>query len=239
MSEAMYGSHADLYDAIYAEKDYVAEAARLHALLAERGVADGARIAEVACGTGKHLAELRRWYQVSGTDLSPEMLKIAQGRLPGVSMTCADMRTPPSEGALDAVLCLFSSIGYLHGAAALDAGLRAFAAGLRPGGVVIVEPWIDPGSFREGHVYSQHVDGPALSLTRMSAGRREGDLSVIEFHWLVGREGQGIEHFVETHALWLCARDAFGAALDRAGFDAEYLDAGLSAGRGLWVGRRR
>jgi daunosaminyl-N,N-dimethyltransferase/N-dimethyltransferase len=238
MSEVLYGPRAGLYDTIYAWKDYVAEGERLHGLLAERGIADGARVAEVACGTGKHLAELRRWYTVAGADLSPDMLAIARQRLPGVPLACQDMRAPLPGAPVDALFCLFSSIGYLHGPAALAEALGTFAAALRPGGVLVLEPWIDPADFRDGHVFAQHTDAAPLYVTRMSSGRREGDLSVIDFHWLVGREGQGVEHFVETHALWLCPRDTFGAALATAGFDAEYLPDGLSPRRGLWVARR-
>ena len=56
----MFSRSAHLYDAIYSFKDYAGEAETLRALVEER--APGARsLLDVACGTGKHLAELRRW----------------------------------------------------------------------------------------------------------------------------------------------------------------------------------
>ncbi|MDP2313169.1 MAG: class I SAM-dependent methyltransferase [Pseudomonadota bacterium] len=239
MSELLYGPRADLYDAIYAWKDYAAEAERLHVLLAEEGVADGARVVEAACGTGKHLAELRRWYTVAGVDLSAEMLAIARARLPDVPLTQADMRDPIFGPRADALLCLFSSIAYLHDRDALTAALRAFAASVRPGGTVIIEPWIAPEDFSPGRVGMVRTDTDALKVCRMHSATLEGDRSVLDFAWLVGRPGKPIEHFTERHALWLCPRPVFADALDTAGFDARFEPDGLMKQRGLWIARRR
>jgi ubiquinone/menaquinone biosynthesis C-methylase UbiE len=64
----VFSRTAHLYDAIYAFKDYAAEAARLHELIEER-VPGPRTLLDIACGTGKHLAELRAWYEVEGVDL--------------------------------------------------------------------------------------------------------------------------------------------------------------------------
>ena len=239
MTEPLYGARAELYDAIYAWKDYAAEGARLHELLGALGIADGARVVEAACGTGKHLAELRRWYAVEGFDRSAEMLTLARARLPEVPLHQRDMRDPGDEPPADALLCLFSSIGYLHGREALLAALRGFAGRLRPGGVVVIEPWLAPEDFRDGHLFLQSTDTDALKVSRMSVGRREGELSVLQFQWLVGRPGAAIEHFTEEHGLWLCPRAVFAELLDAAGFDARFDPDGLMPRRGLWIGRRR
>ncbi|MDP2307812.1 MAG: class I SAM-dependent methyltransferase [Pseudomonadota bacterium] len=238
MSE-LYSSRADLYDTIYAWKDYVLEASQLHVLLLAEGVPDGARVVEAACGTGKHLEQLRRWYAVEGYDLSADMLAIARQRLPDALLTVRDMREPHAAPPADVLLCLFSSIGYLPDRAALDAALRAFAAGLQPGGLVLIEPWLAPEDFTSGKVTMQHTDTPKLKVCRMSTASREGDASVLDFAWLVGRPGAPIEHFTERHELWLCPRPTFAAALDAAGFDARFEPDGLMKQRGLWIGRKR
>jgi len=50
----------------------------------------------------------------------------------------------------DAVLCLFSSIGYLRTLDRVEAALACFQEHLAPGGVLIVEPWPDdPADVRE------------------------------------------------------------------------------------------
>ncbi|MES2641721.1 MAG: class I SAM-dependent methyltransferase [Myxococcota bacterium] len=238
MSE-LYTSRAALYDTIYAWKDYAAEATQLHGVLLAEGIADGARIVEAACGTGKHLEQLRQWYAVAGTDVSADMLAIAAERLRDVPLTVADMREPAPGAPADALLCLFSSIGYLLDREALDAALHAFATSLRPGGIVVIEPWLAPEDFTTGKVFMQQADTPTLKVCRMSVTSRDGDLSAMDFSWLVGRPGVPVENFTERHTLWLCSRATFAAALDAAGFDARFEPDGLMKQRGLWIGRKR
>src|SRR5205085_1701615 len=47
---------------------------------------------DVACGTGAHLAEFRRWYRCEGVDLEPKLLAVARERLPDVPLGEAEMR---------------------------------------------------------------------------------------------------------------------------------------------------
>ncbi len=60
--QEMFRTRADLHDRIYHWKDYAAEAGRVRACLAAAGIPDGARVVEGACGTGGHLAHLRKHY---------------------------------------------------------------------------------------------------------------------------------------------------------------------------------
>ncbi len=67
------------------------------------------------------------------------------------------------------------------------------------------------------------------------SGRR-GRLSMIEFHYLVGR-GEGIEHMTETHELGLFTREELERCFEAAGFtEVDYDPEGL-IGRGLFTAR--
>ena len=74
----MFTNSAHFYDAVYSFKDYGAESERIHALIEERSPG-ASTLLDVACGTGKHLEQLRAWYEVSGLDLDPQLLEIATG----------------------------------------------------------------------------------------------------------------------------------------------------------------
>lgn len=236
-----YGSCAKYYDAIYHWKDYPAESQRLHALLEAKGVHDGARLLEAACGTGTHLSQLRRWYRVSGFDGSSEMLAVARAKLPPeVELWEADMTSFRVPEPVEALVCLFSSIGYLYGEERLSAAARSFAQALVPGGTLIVEPWLRQEDFREGTATLHTYNGDELKLSRLGISQRQDDRSVVDLHWLVAERGAAeVQHYVEHHELWMCPVETLLAVFDRAGFDLRFDANGLMKDRGLLIGRRR
>ena len=99
----MFSRSARLYDAIYSFKDYAAEAAAIHELVQRRN-AGASTLLDVACGTGVHLAELRRWYRSVGLDADPELLAVARERLGDVELARLPVRTldRPRDDVLEA-----------------------------------------------------------------------------------------------------------------------------------------
>lgn len=234
----MYGARAELYDILYAFKDYAAEAADIRARLAACGVADGARVLEAACGTAEHLRHLAAWYPVDGFDLAEGMLRRARGKLPEGRFFQADMAALQVEAPYDALLCLFSSIGYVLEEERLRATARGFFAALAPGGVALVEPWLRPEVFQPGRPMIQTGRAEGIEVARGVVSQREGERSVMDFHWIVARQGAPeAEHFVERHELWLCPHSLLVEVFEAAGFECELDPEGLT-GRGLLVALR-
>ena len=238
----MYGERADLYDRIYSFKDYAAETARLHALLFAAGVPDGARVVEAACGTGSYLVHLARHYAASGFDLSDAMLAVARKKVPGAHLWRADMADFEVDRPADALVCLFSSFGYVT-PDRIAAAAACFHRAVRPGGVAFIEPWITPEQAGPGHMSVQTYDGEkatppeSMKLVRAATHLTEGRTSHFDFHWLV-LTPQGTEHFVEHHELWQPTGDEMCDAFRAAGFDATWLAAGPLTGRGSLFLRR-
>ena len=229
----MFSRSARIYDAVYSWKDYGREAELVHELVQARK--PGAEtLLDVACGTGAHLAELRRWYRCEGLDLDGELLAVARERLPDVPLHRGDMRDFDLGRRFDAVTCLFSSIGYVLTVEALAAGIAAMARHLEPGGVLLVEPWLSPEGVRVPQVGAVFVDEPELKIARVNAIEVDGHLSSFEFHYLVGTPA-GVEHFTERHELGLFTREEQLAAFRAAGLAVEHDEEGLM-GRGLYVG---
>jgi SAM-dependent methyltransferase len=226
---------ADIYDAIYSFKDYAAEAERLHELIEAH--TPGARsLLDVACGTGKHLEQLSRWYKVQGIDLNEEFVEIARERLGDQAhIHLADMTSFDLARAFDAVTCLFSSIAYVLTEERLDAAVAAMAHHLKPGGILIVEPWIAPENWVAGRPHILTVDEPELKIARVTAAGREGDVSILEFDYLVGTP-EGTRHFTERHEAALFTDTQYRQAIERAGLVAGYDEDGLT-GRGLYLGQ--
>jgi SAM-dependent methyltransferase len=129
----MFRHTAHVYDLLYAGagKDYEAEATALHTLIQERSPG-AASLLDVACGTGGHLAHLRRWYDVAGVDIDPGMLAEARRRLPQETFIEGDMRDVRLGRTFDAVCCLFSSIGYMGSVQDLNQAVSTMASHCRP-----------------------------------------------------------------------------------------------------------
>jgi SAM-dependent methyltransferase len=231
----MFGKSAALYNAIYKWKDYAKEAARVVDLVATHGRSGGKRLLDVACGTGAHLPYLAAaGYDVQGVDVNPEMLAAARARLPGVPFREADMVRLDLDETFDAIVCLFSSIGYVKTDANLRATVAGFARHLAPGGVALVEPWFERDVYRAGTVHALLVDEPELKVCRMNVSSVDGDLSVMDMHHLVGTP-DGVEHFVERHELAMFRREQFADAAAAAGLAHAWEPDGLMPDRGLHV----
>lgn len=228
----MFTDSARIYDLIYSWKDYPAETRRAHALIQQH--ASGARtLLDVACGSGKHLEELGRIYQVEGLDLDPGLLEIAAQRNPGVPLHQADMTDFDLGTRFDAVTCLFSSVGYAQTLANLERAISAMARHLNPGGVVLVEPWFSPDDWVDGHPHAVLVDEPDLKIARMNVSTSRDKLSVLHFHYLVA-DTEHVSHFDEQHYLGLFTHEEYLRAFAGTGLEVSYDDWGLE-GRGLYV----
>jgi len=230
----VFSRSAQLYDAIYSFKDYGAEAASIHELVQARNPR-AQTLLDVACGTGAHLAEFARWYGCVGVDVDPELLAIARERLPGeVELREADMRDFDLGRRFSAVTCLFSSIGYVGDVDELASAVGSMARHLEPGGVLVVEPWLSPERVVVPHVGAVFVDEPELKIARINTVEVDGNRSILELHYLVGRP-DGVEHFTELHELTLFTDEEMLAAFRAAGLDVEHDPEGGPMGRGLYV----
>ena len=237
---SLYTDRAELYDAIYHFKSYEAEAERLHELLNQHAVKDGSRVLEAACGTGNYLRHLQRWYHVAGFDRYEGILNVARRKLPRVDLLLADMADFRVETCFDAALCLFSSIGYLLTRDRLQAAARCFARALRPGGILIVEPFLSKQDYVPGRLVLQSCDGEALKCTRACIPGLKDERAVLDYHWLVLQKGQdAVEHFVERHELWLCPMELMTGAFEQAGFSVSMEAQGLMPNRSLLIAERK
>jgi SAM-dependent methyltransferase len=233
----MYTRLAELYDIIYAKKDYAGEARTLHGVIercARTPHRERRMLLDVACGTGVHLSHLREWYDVEGVELSPWMLAIARRRLPNVPLHQYDMRHFALGRRFDAVTCLFSAIGYMRSVSELRRAIATMARHVLPGGLVIVEPWLTPDRFIDGHVHVDVAEGEGVKIARVSVSRRTDDVSVLEMHHMVG-SASGVERFFERHDVRLFTHEEYLASFSAAGLVAVFDAEGLT-GRGLYVG---
>jgi ubiquinone/menaquinone biosynthesis C-methylase UbiE len=238
MTERMWADLARYYDDIYAWKDYAGEATRITELFKQRCKSGGNELLDVACGTGEHIKYLRDRFTITGTDLNPAMLAVARQKFPNTTLVEADMMTMNLGKQFDAVVCLFSSIGYIKTYDNLRHTLAAFRTHLKPGGVTIIEPFIEPDKYKVGMPHALTVDKPDLKISRMNLSEREGDLAVMDFYFQIATP-QGVQQLRDRHELGLFEIERFRQIMAEVGLtDVEFLSDGLMKDRGLYIGNR-
>jgi SAM-dependent methyltransferase len=235
----MYTQSAKYYDALYDSlgKNYAQEATRIAEIASERCRSGGNALLDVACGTGRHIEHLRDRFTCEGLDIARSMIDIAKERNPDVPMHVADMIGFNLGKRFDVIACMFGSIAYAPNVQRLDQTLQTFARHLRPGGVVIVEPWVRPEDWQDGAVHALFVDRPELKVARMNVSRRDANVSVLNFHFMVASR-DGIRTFTEPHRLTLFTPDEYRNAFRKAGLFVDFEENGF-AGRGVYVGFSR
>ena len=225
------------YDLLFAGKDYAADGATLRTLLnAENPTA--ATLLDIGCATGRHLEYLRDEFDVSGLDLSAELIAQARGRLPGVPLHVADMRDFNLGQTFDVVTCLMAVIGYALTLSDLQRSIQNMTKHLSPDGVLIVEPWLLPDSFIDGRVVHNVVGQPELAVSSMYVQRRVGDICVFDVHSLVATPEEGVVYSRARQEIALFTDDEYRAAFALAGLVVRRVDPGLH-GYGLYIARRQ
>lgn len=230
----MYRRSARFYDTVYAFKDYPSEARNVWGLIQAR--TPGARsLLDVACGTGQHIELLRDHFaSVEGTDVNPVLLDGARKRCPGVPFHQADMTALDLGRTFDVVTCLFGSIGYVKTSENLTRAVAAMARHVAPGGLLLVEPWFTPEAFRTHTITANLGQHPDLKVAWMYTSEREGDLSILGMHYLVGTP-DGVEHFTERHEIGLFSDRTYRDAFASAGFGVDF-ETAPALKRGCYVG---
>jgi SAM-dependent methyltransferase len=232
----MFTASAEYYDLIYSTfKDYAAETAQIAALV-RRANPDCRTVLDVACGTGEHARRLgAEGFLVDGVDLSPAFIAIASVKHPAGRFVVGDMSDFELGRRYDAVLCLFSSIGYLRTLDRVAAAFACFRKHLTDEGVLLVEPWFGPGVLDPAQVSRNRGEAGGVTVDRVSRVEVDGRMSRLLFDYEI-TDRAGTRRASEVHELGLFTNDELLEEFRKAGFHPEHDPHGL-IGRGFYVAR--
>jgi SAM-dependent methyltransferase len=233
MNEVFGRNYADIYDAIYRGKDYAGEVDLIERILARHGAtrvrARPCSLLDIGCGTGRHaLAFARRGYDVTGIDRSPFMLQHA--RAAAASEAAARRKEPrfieadARELALgerfDAVLMMFTVLGYQYEEADLLASLRCVREHLEPGGLFMFDVWNGLAVLAQGPASrtAAATDGTS-HVTRTSSTRVDARRQLCHVHFEISRGDPGgvTTSWSEDHTVRYFLPVELEATLDRCG----------------------
>jgi SAM-dependent methyltransferase len=222
-----YGAYAWAYDLLIT-RPVSQDCACIAALLAQRGVALGARILDAGCGTGNYALDLaQRRYVVTGLDLSLPLLTEARKRAShgraSVTLVCGDILALPFPPHYDGILCRGVLNDLLHTASRQQV-FSSFAQVLRPGGVLVldVRDW-QPTVTRKRRepVFERSVVTPRGTLTFRSVTQLDPlqhQIRVAERHTLSTPAGETVATYDFAMRCW--TQEEMQHHLTQAGFGA-------------------
>ena len=148
---SVFRRYAEIYDAIYSNKEYVSESAYVLDLV--DGLSDKTLL-DIGCGTGRYSEIFAQSANaVTGIDISDEMIEIANGRkrnLPKdlqskIQYQVGDACTFESPITFDVVCSMFHVINYQTSNSNLEAFFDTAYNALKPSGQLVFDFWYGPG----------------------------------------------------------------------------------------------
>ena len=117
-------------------------------ILDNGGIREGTEVLDVACGTGVLFPDyLARGASVTGIDISPEMVKIAQSKFPQVEVLLGDVEETAFGRQFDAVM-VYNAFPHFPDPAAL---IRTLANLVKPGGRLSVAHGMSRAALQSHH----------------------------------------------------------------------------------------
>jgi SAM-dependent methyltransferase len=149
MMQCFQEAYAEMYDHLYAHKDYSGECDLITQALRQYGSGEIKDIADWGCGTGSHTIPLaEQGYRMTGVDLSDAMLRVAHRKAAGAGLDIhwvrGDIRDVQLAGQFDAGLFMFSVLGLLQKNQEVMAAFQNARRHIRPEGLLLFDVWYGP-----------------------------------------------------------------------------------------------
>lgn len=167
--ERLYSDLAWLWPTLSPPEDYIEEAEFLTDLIKSYMSYSPKTMLHLGCGGGHIDMTFKKYFQVTGVDISDNMLSLARKLNPENRYLPGDMRTIELEDKFDVVL-LYDGIDYMTTEDDLKAAFMTAHKHLNKNGIMLTVVEKTPNSFRQNETKVQH--------------RIKGDIELTYFaHW--------------------------------------------------------
>ncbi|MEM1107947.1 MAG: methyltransferase domain-containing protein [Planctomycetota bacterium] len=231
----LYDDLAWLWPHLSPPEHYVAEAALLNNLIAERLGTGPKRILELGAGGGHTLVHLAASGQRGGihecvaVDLSAPMLEHCAALIPGIETVVGDMRDVRLGQTFDAVL-IHDAIDYLLTPGDVARTMRTVHEHLVPGGLAFIAPTYVHETFIDGEVADDGTTTDSAELTYFTyvhdPDPADDTFEMILLYLIRNETTRQVETVEDRHTLGLFQHAAWLQMIEDAGFAAEYVEQG-------------
>ncbi len=232
----LYGDLAWTWPIISPPEDYAKESEEIAAVMREVARIEAKTLLHLGCGGGHIDFTLKRHFQVTGLDVSEEMLALARGLNPGIEYIIGDMRAVRLGRGFDAVL-IADSIDYMLTEAELRSAFQTALAHLEAGGVFVTCPDVTRESFKQNRMdCSTHArGGVAVTFIEDYHDPDPTDTTYEStFVYLIRRGGE-LEIETDRHLCGVFPLETWPRLLEEAGFQVEQRELAATPGFPVFV----
>jgi ubiquinone/menaquinone biosynthesis C-methylase UbiE len=235
-------SLARYYDKIYHWKNYEKEARTLEKLIRKYKKSSGNLLLDVGCGTGEHIRYFSEMgFESTGVDASKQMISAAkEKKLVATKFFVGNMTDFRIQSEFDAIICLFSSIGYLETRTQIKKAVHNFSKHLKCGGILIIEPWLTKSEYKpENAIHLQVYEDRSLKIARVSSGSMKGNFTVLDDNFLIAEKNRGVSYIRDRNKLRFFDSRELGGILESEGLVFTNVNEQLQSDRELVVAVKR
>jgi SAM-dependent methyltransferase len=218
----MYSDLAPWFHLLTAPSDYTDEAQFVTRVVDEVAEGPARTLLELGSGGGNTASHLKRRFDCTLTDLSPEMLTLSETLNPECEHLEGDMRTLRLGRTFDVVF-IHDALTYLTTEDDLRAAIETAAAHVRPGGVVVLTPdatreIFSPGVDSGGH---DDADGRSLRYLEWTHAPEPPDATtyVVDYAIVLREPGESVRVVHDQHTLGLFPEATWHGLIAEAGLE--------------------
>lgn len=241
----LYSDYQWVWEMISSTGDYEPLSAYVVAKINEHETRKTKTLLHLGCGSGNMDFHLKKHYEVTGVDLSPDMLVSARKKNPECRYHTGDMRTFSTNSRFDAVI-IPDSIDYMRSPEEMQQLFSNARKLLNPLGLLLAIVAYDPGKFPQNRTTVDNVSDKGIEVTFIEnnyAPNLDENSFEATFVLLI-RDNRRLKTLIDIHTLGLFKRDVWFNELKRAGFDAimfqdPQLEATEQEGAFLLIGKNK
>lgn len=218
MSSKLYKNLAPWFHLLTAPADYLGEARRYRKILVEAATHTPYKVLELGSGGGNNASHLKKYFSLTLTDISPEILELSKTINPECEHVVGDMRKLRLNREFDAVF-VHDAVSYITSERDLLATMKTAFIHCRPGGVALFAPDFFRETFQPKTSHGGHDGkGKALRYLEWTYTSHTKDTKYItDFAYLL-REGKKVRIEYDRHIMVLFKRQDWLHLLVKAGF---------------------
>jgi len=238
----LYGELADWFHLLTHPDDYAEEAMIFMVGFDELAPRPVETMLELGCGGGNNASYMKHRYEMTLTDLSPQMIEQSRKINPECEHIVGDMRTLRLARTFDAVFT-HDAIMYMTTQDDLQAAIQTAYIHLGSPGIALFVPDETAETFRRHSSQNAHAEGSRSLRYIAWSGEPEGT-TVRTYFTIVMRDGGEEQTVSEEHVTGIFPRATWVDGIERAGFEfiaRPYLhsDFAADAGNELFFGLKR